>query len=805
MIFRSLSMFIQVGYCNAGTVEFLYVDDTKTYAFLELNPRLQVEHPVTENILGINLPACQLQVAMGLPLCRIRDIRRLYGRHPLGSDTIDFEFAERCPPPRHCIAVRITAENPDAGFQPTSGKFEALQFRSAVDVWGYFSVNSSGLIHEYADSQFGHVFASGRDRESARRAMIVSLKELDIRGDMSTTTQYIINMMQTKDYVNNAIDTSWLDKRLARHAELQLENLSSDPHHTLVVACGAALMSFKHFDKCQTSFRQMLSVGQVPGQDSLSQSVGIDLIYKSIKYRTQCILGGPSSVIVECGGGSENITIRKQSDGGHLLAARGKSHVIYSQDLGEGAGTRIILDGFTCNFTPEYDPTRLTSTVAGKLARLLVADGSHVTAGAPYVEIEVMKMYMPLKAPESGIVRFKMSEGASLVPGDLIAVMELDSPDRVVKAELYDGSLVATKTDKDTSANYPHVIARESLITINKIFEGYYFKEEAAVAALSAYLKGLNDPALPAYEMEEALSVVRGRIPTALYSAISGANKKFRAKVTEADKLGIGGDRSSFHVPVFEYPADVILGHLHEYLQSLSADAVASATTLTQSLWNIAETYLYPSSIRTLVSMLKLTENYLEVEQRFDSLPFADVINDLRKEYLGDIDKIATICMSHVNLPLKNFLMLKVIEVMMLTQVSAVKCRPKMPKGVPLRLEMNIRNLKTRLTELSKLREGVYSRISFSANLGLMDQNSMSYEKRRDKLQDVIVEALTTGDEAGQGERVTCLTKFVESGVAIKDLFFESMNQDRDYCIAFMELYLRSVYQKTHNLQVRIQ
>ena len=61
----------------------------------------------------------------------------------------------------HCIAVRITAENPDAGFQPTSGTIEELNFRSTPDVWGYFSVDSSGTVHEFADSQFGHLFAHG--------------------------------------------------------------------------------------------------------------------------------------------------------------------------------------------------------------------------------------------------------------------------------------------------------------------------------------------------------------------------------------------------------------------------------------------------------------------------------------------------------------------------------------------------------------------------------------------------------------------------------------------------------------------
>jgi acetyl-CoA carboxylase/biotin carboxylase 1 len=67
----AISLAKTVGYCNAGTVEYLYLDETKEFAFLELNPRLQVEHPVTENILKINLPACQLMVGMGLPLYRI--------------------------------------------------------------------------------------------------------------------------------------------------------------------------------------------------------------------------------------------------------------------------------------------------------------------------------------------------------------------------------------------------------------------------------------------------------------------------------------------------------------------------------------------------------------------------------------------------------------------------------------------------------------------------------------------------------------------------------------------------------------
>ncbi|KAJ2067769.1 acetyl-coenzyme-A carboxylase, partial [Coemansia sp. S2] len=118
-----------VGYVSAGTVEYLYTPADDKFYFLELNPRLQVEHPTTEMVSGVNLPAAQLLVSMGIPLHRIREIRHLYGMDPNGTSPIDFEFSspqaidvQRKPQPKgHVIAVRITAENPEAGFKPSSG------------------------------------------------------------------------------------------------------------------------------------------------------------------------------------------------------------------------------------------------------------------------------------------------------------------------------------------------------------------------------------------------------------------------------------------------------------------------------------------------------------------------------------------------------------------------------------------------------------------------------------------------------------------------------------------------------------
>ena len=167
-----------VGYVSAGTVEYLYSHADDKFYFLELNPRLQVEHPTTEMVSGVNLPAAQLQIAMGLPLHRIRDIRLLYGADDKTSTEIDFDFSkenssqtQRRPKPKgHTTACRITSEDPGEGFKPSSGTMHELNFRSSSNVWGYFSVGTAGGIHSFSDSQFGHIFAYGENRSSITKA-----------------------------------------------------------------------------------------------------------------------------------------------------------------------------------------------------------------------------------------------------------------------------------------------------------------------------------------------------------------------------------------------------------------------------------------------------------------------------------------------------------------------------------------------------------------------------------------------------------------------------------------------------------
>jgi len=225
-----------VGYRGAGTVEYLYSPETDTFCFLELNPSLQVGHPVTESITGVNMPAAQLQIAMGVPLHNIPDIRKFYGMDPSQNSKIDFLAVDYPPITSHCCASRITAENPDEGFKPTSGKILSVRFQSSGDCWGYFSCGSEGVIHEFADCQVGHIFAQGPNREAARQSLEFALMNMDIQGSIRHPVDYLVDLVASKEYRENTIDTTWLDGLIAnrfseRNKEANVKALEVESSH----------------------------------------------------------------------------------------------------------------------------------------------------------------------------------------------------------------------------------------------------------------------------------------------------------------------------------------------------------------------------------------------------------------------------------------------------------------------------------------------------------------------------------------------------------------------------------------------
>ncbi|KAM7391893.1 hypothetical protein PAMP_022541 [Pampus punctatissimus] len=315
-----------VGYVSAGTVEYLFSEDG-SFHFLELNPRLQVEHPCTEMIGDVNLPAAQLQIAMGIPLYRIKDIRLLYGETPWGDTIINFETPGCMPSPRgHVIAARITSENPDEGFKPSSGTVQELNFRSSKNVWGYFSVGATGGLHEFADSQFGHCFSWGENREEAISNMVVAMKELSIRGDFRTTVEYLIKLLETESFRNNDIDTGWLDHLIAE--KVQAER----PDTMLGIVCGALHVADASFRKSMSDFLHSLERGQVLPAASLLNSVSVDLIYEGVKFFLKVARQSPTTYVIMMNGSNIEIDVHRLSDGGMLLSYDGSSHITYMKE-----------------------------------------------------------------------------------------------------------------------------------------------------------------------------------------------------------------------------------------------------------------------------------------------------------------------------------------------------------------------------------------------------------------------------------------------------------------------------------------
>lgn len=395
-----------------------------------------MEHPTTEMISGVNLPAAQLQIAMGVPLHLIRDIRVLYGVEPNGTSMIDFDGTggnskQRVPVAKgHVIAARITAENPDSGFQPNSGTLTELVFRSTSDVWGYFSVTSEGArIHEFADSQFGHLFAYGATRESARKSMVLALKSLSIRGDFRTTVEYLSNLLEMPKFIKNDVTTAWLDDIL-KSSQLISPVSNADANDLYVVAIIAAVCkTFQDSETQLLEYRSSVKRGHHPSHLLLSTKFNYVFSIKTTQYEFQTFITSPETCIVSLGtnrneGQGLVVISQKLSDSGYLIrVGNGMSYTAYMTHTKLSSSLVIDCKNHLISYGIDHGSIRTPS--AGRLVKYCVNDGENVDIGTVVAEIEVMKMCMELKSDAAGIFQRTLALGSVLSGGDIIGKLQL--------------------------------------------------------------------------------------------------------------------------------------------------------------------------------------------------------------------------------------------------------------------------------------------------------------------------------------------------------------------------------------------
>lgn len=189
-----------VNYRSAGTVEFLLTSDEKFY-FMEMNTRLQVEHPVTEMVTGIDIVKEQLRVAAGLPLSVMQD---------------DFEIKG------HAIECRINAENIENNFMPSCGRVEIINLPGGKDIRFDSMLYQGYEIPPFYDSMLGKLIVYDKNRHGAIRKMRRALEELMIAG-VSTNTGLLYMLSYEKRMIKGDYKTSFLEKNIERIVELSKE------------------------------------------------------------------------------------------------------------------------------------------------------------------------------------------------------------------------------------------------------------------------------------------------------------------------------------------------------------------------------------------------------------------------------------------------------------------------------------------------------------------------------------------------------------------------------------------------------
>ena len=179
----------KIGYSNAGTIEFL-VDKNKDFYFMEMNTRVQVEHPITEAVTGIDIIKEQIKIASGEQLQYVQKDIKING---------------------HSLEVRINAENPDKNFMPCPGTITGLHLPGGNGIRVDTAIYEGYTVPQNYDSMLAKIIVHGKDREESIAKMKSAIAELVIDG-IDTNRDFIYKILENKNFITNNYDTSFIKK-----------------------------------------------------------------------------------------------------------------------------------------------------------------------------------------------------------------------------------------------------------------------------------------------------------------------------------------------------------------------------------------------------------------------------------------------------------------------------------------------------------------------------------------------------------------------------------------------------------------
>lgn len=383
-----------IGYCGAGTVEFL-LDAEETFYFMEMNTRLQVEHPVTEMVTGQDLVAWQLRVAAGDAL-------------PLSQADVSVRG--------HAMEARIYAEDTDKDFLPSTGRISYLRTpketaRLRIDS----GVAEGSEISPYYDPMIAKLIVHGEDREDARRRLAAALRQFRVSGTANNVA-FLYNIVSLPAFAAEDLDTHFIE----RHEQA----LFRAPTHTLERDLAGAVIALRARREDSNRSR---AEPHSPWNDSQGWRMNAQHCQR---FEVHCHGADHELFLTHRGDsyrlqhGDTQMTLRSSLEADELLleinghryrggfAAGQDEHTLFWDD---GAFVFHETQHRLIGNTAAAGDSSFAAPMHGTVVALLVEPGSAVAAGDPVIVIEAMKMEQTLRAPTAGRV-----EGFNAAPGDLV-------------------------------------------------------------------------------------------------------------------------------------------------------------------------------------------------------------------------------------------------------------------------------------------------------------------------------------------------------------------------------------------------
>ncbi len=391
-----------VGYVGAGTVEFLVSDDApEEFFFMEMNTRLQVEHPVTEMVTGIDIVAWQLRIAAGEQLTITQNDVVLHG---------------------HAVEARLYAEDPESGFLPSTGEILALREATGEGIRVDSSLVEGLVVSPHYDPMLAKVIAWGETRAQALSRLDRALADTVILG-VRTNLEYLRALITDPDVQAGRLETTMIERKLPdlefRHPDAELLSVAArimadESRQLTLSSTSEAWHSAQGWRTggVREPSRFRFATSQTDREDARVDGDTVSVLGQARIVRS--VVAAGHTVQVDIDGVSSRWNVARSADS-LWVGQSGFSWplVVVSRDV-ELKESLAAIDRENHPMSPE-----VRSPMPGTVVAVPVVSGDHVQAGATIITVEAMKMEHKLAAPVSGTVTL------SARPGDLVKLNEL--------------------------------------------------------------------------------------------------------------------------------------------------------------------------------------------------------------------------------------------------------------------------------------------------------------------------------------------------------------------------------------------